>query len=116
MISKRTQQWIGFAFLKTCIGIVVLALAVILFDIFSKGAGVISWEFLSEVPRKGMTEGGILPAIIGTFLVTLITAVLSIPLGMGCAIYLNEYAKKGKITRLIRMSIRNLSGVPSIVY
>ncbi|MCK4533243.1 phosphate ABC transporter permease PstA, partial [bacterium] len=67
-------------------------------------------------PRKGMTEGGILPAIIGTFLVTVITAVLAIPLGMGCAIYLNEYAKKNKITRIIRMSIRNLSGVPSIVY
>ena len=68
------------------------------------------------MPKNGMTEGGILPAIIGTFLVTVITALLSIPLGMGCAIYLNEYAKDSKITRLIRMAIRNLSGVPSIVY
>jgi phosphate transport system permease protein len=63
-----------------------------------------------------MTEGGILPAIVGTFLVTVITAILAVPLGMGCAIYLNEYAKDSKLTRLIRMSIRNLSGVPSIVY
>lgn len=63
-----------------------------------------------------MTEGGIFPAIVGTFFVTVITAVLAVPLGMGCAVYLNEYAKAGKITRLIRMSIRNLSGVPSIVY
>jgi phosphate transport system permease protein len=68
------------------------------------------------MPKNGMTEGGIFPAIIGTFLVTLITAVLSIPLGMGCAIYLNEYARDNKITRLIRIAIRNLSGVPSIVY
>jgi phosphate transport system permease protein len=63
-----------------------------------------------------MTEGGIFPAIIGTLAVTAITAILSVPLGMGCAVYLNEYAGDNKITRLIRMSIRNLSGVPSIVY
>jgi phosphate transport system permease protein len=63
-----------------------------------------------------MTEGGIFPAIVGTFFVTVITAVLSVPMGMGCAIYLNEYASDNKVTRLIRMSIRNLSGVPSIVY
>jgi phosphate transport system permease protein len=99
-----------------CIISVLIALAFILFDIVSKGIGVISWEFLSEKPRKGMTEGGIFPAIIGTFYVTLITAILSVPLGMACAIYLNEYATNGKITRIIRMSIRNLSGVPSIVY
>ena len=68
------------------------------------------------MPRKGMTEGGIFPAIVGTIMVTVITAILAIPLGMGCAIYLNEYARDNKITRIIRMSIRNLSGVPSIVY
>ena len=95
---------------------VVVILGVILFDIISKGSGKISWEFLTQAPRKGMTEGGIFPAIVGTFLVTVITAVLSVPLGMGCAIYLNEYARDSKITRLIRMSIRNLSGVPSIAY
>lgn len=97
-------------------GIVVIALLIILFDIVTKGAGKISWEFLTEPPRKGMTEGGILPAIVGTFLVTVITAFLAVPMGMGCAIYLNEYARDSKMTRLIRMSIRNLSGVPSIVY
>lgn len=63
-----------------------------------------------------MTEGGILPAIVGTFLVTVITAILAIPLGMGCAIYLNEYATDNQATRIVRMAIRNLSGVPSIVY
>jgi phosphate transport system permease protein len=68
------------------------------------------------MPKNGMTEGGIFPAIVGTFLVTVITAILAVPLGMGCAIYLNEYARDGFLTRLIRMSIRNLSGVPSIVY
>ena len=115
---KKTQigQVVGFNILRGCVLTVLAILIIILYDIFSKGAGKINWEFLSSMPRNGMTEGGILPAIVGTFLVTIITAILSIPLGMGCAIYLNEYAGDSKITRLIRMSIRNLAGVPSIVY
>ena len=107
---------IGFNFLRLCAGMVIFILVVILYDIVSKGGSKISWEFISTMPRNGMTEGGILPAIIGTGLVTIITAILAIPMGMGCAIYLNEYANDGRITRLIRMSIRNLAGVPSIVY
>jgi phosphate transport system permease protein len=107
---------VGFLMLRASMCFVIFALAVILIDIGRKGAGVISWEFLSAMPRNGMTKGGVFPAIIGTFLVTVITALLSIPLGMGCAIYLHEYARKGIVTRIIRMSIRNLSGVPSIVY
>jgi len=82
----------------------------------SKGIGTISWKFLTQPPKNGMTEGGIFPAIVGTFFVTILTAVLSVPLGMGCAVYLNEYADDNIFTRIIRMSIRNLSGVPSIVY
>ena len=116
MKNRKAEQFIGFFILRACMFFVLSALALILFDIFTKGFESISWEFLSTMPKNGMTEGGIFPAIIGTFFVTLITAVLSIPLGMGCAVYLHEYAKKGRMTRLIRMSIRNLSGVPSIVY
>ena len=116
MNTKELKQIIGFNILRVCVGTVILILIIILYDITTKGIGVINWKFLTSMPKNGMTEGGILPAIIGTFLVTVITALLSIPLGMGCAIYLNEYAKDTKITRLIRMAIRNLSGVPSIVY
>ncbi len=116
MNKKIIYQTMGFIFLRCCVGIVLFILVVIAYDIISKGAGSINWEFLTSAPRKGMTEGGIFPAIIGTIAVTIITAVLSIPLGMGCAIYLNEYANENLITRIIRMSIRNLSGVPSIVY
>ena len=116
MKTKELKQIIGFNILRVCVGTVILILIIILYDITTKGIGVINWKFLISMPKNGMTEGGILPAIIGTFLVTVITALLSIPLGMGCAIYLNEYAKDTKITRLIRMAIRNLSGVPSIVY
>jgi phosphate transport system permease protein len=114
--AGQLEEIIGLWALRICIGIVILILAVILYDIVSKGIGTINWNFLIAAPRNGMTEGGILPAIIGTFFVTLITAVLAIPLGMGCAIYLNEYAADSGLNRLIRMSIRNLSGVPSIVY
>ena len=116
MKAKRLKEIIGFNVLRMCVGAVILILIIILYDITAKGIGVINWQFLTSMPKNGMTEGGILPAIVGTFLVTVITALLSVPLGMGCAIYLNEYAKDSKITRLIRMAIRNLSGVPSIVY
>jgi phosphate transport system permease protein len=116
MNRKLLQQKIGFFFLRTCLGLVACLIVIIFYDLIKKGGGQISWGFITQMPRNGMTEGGILPAIIGTFFVTVITAVLAVPLGMGCAIYLNEYASDNKITRLIRMSIRNLSGVPSIVY
>lgn len=102
--------------LRICMGVILVTLAVLLYDIFSKGLPAVNWEFLTQAPRKGMTEGGIFPAIVGTFLVTLMTAILAVPMGMACAIYLNEYASDNWITRLVRMSIRNLSGVPSIVY
>jgi phosphate transport system permease protein len=116
-ISKaRVVQFFGFILLRVCLYLVLAALLLFLYDIGHKGGGVISWEFLSQAPRRGMTEGGIFPAIFGTFLVTIVTAVLAIPLGICAAIYLNEYATQTRLTRLIRLSIRNLSGVPSIVY
>jgi len=113
---KAIVQGVGFFMLRVAMALVLAVLILFLYDIGKKGGGAISWEFLSQAPRKGMTEGGIFPAIVGTFLVTLITAVLSVPLGMCAAIYLNEYARQSRLTRLIRLSIRNLSGVPSIVY
>jgi phosphate transport system permease protein len=113
---KKIFQTLGFLALRLSMAVVLAVLALFLYDIGSKGGGAISWEFLSQAPRKGMTEGGIFPAIFGTILVTVITAVLAVPLGMSAAIYLNEYARQTRLTRLIRLSIRNLSGVPSIVY
>jgi phosphate transport system permease protein len=115
-MRKRIIQFVGFFILRGCMYFVLAVLLLFLYDIGRKGGGVISWEFLTAAPRHGMTEGGIFPAIMGTCLVTMVTAVLTIPLGMFSAIYLNEYAKQTRLTRLIRLSIRNLSGVPSIVY
>jgi phosphate transport system permease protein len=114
--TRSAIQFLGFMALRVCLYLVLAALLIFLYDIGKKGGGSISWTFLTKMPRRGMTEGGIFPAIYGTFLVTLVTALLAVPMGMFSAIYLNEYAKQNRITRLIRLSIRNLSGVPSIVY
>jgi len=116
MKKKKVVEFIAFFLLRVCLYTVLAVLLVFLIDIGRKGGGAITWEFLSQPPRRGMTEGGIFPAIMGTFLVTMVTAILAIPLGMFAAIYLNEYAKQSRLTRIIRLSIRKLSGVPSIVY
>ena len=106
-------EW-GSLLLST--SIVCFFLFVIIWEIVSKGASVLSWDFVFEIPKEGMTKGGILTPILGTVLLTLITALFSIPFGVCCAIYLNEYAENNWLTRTIRASIRNLSGVPSIIY
>ncbi len=106
-------EW-GTLLLSTII--VCFFLFVIIWEIVSKGASSLSWEFVSAIPKDGMTAGGILTPIIGTVLLTLITAVFAIPFGICCAIYLNEYAENNWLTRTIRAAIRNLSGVPSIIY
>ena len=106
-------EWIVLLF---CTGTVLLFLGVILYDLVTKGAPALSWDFIFDQPKKAMTAGGIFPAILGTIFLTLLTALFCIPFGICCAIYLNEYAEDGWLTRIIRASIRNLSGIPSIIY
>ena len=74
------------------------------------------WEFLSDDPREANTEGGIFPAIFGTVLMVIIMAIIVTPFGVVAAVYLREYAKQGVVTRIIRIAVNNLAGVPSIVY
>jgi phosphate transport system permease protein len=95
---------------------VIFFLAVIILEIVVKGSGVLSWDFITMVPTDGMSKGGIITPILGTVMLTLLTAAFAIPFGVCCAIYLNEYAEDNWLTRTIRASIRNLSGVPSIIY
>ncbi len=92
------------------------ALAVMVYFIVSRGWRAISWEFISQAPRESMTQGGILPCIVGTISLCLITILVALPIGVASAIYLNEYATQGKMVRLIRLGINNLAGVPSIVF
>ena len=117
MIQRRLQiQTIAFGFLKTAALINGLALAVIVYFMLSRGWSAISWEFLTQPPRDSMTAGGILPCIAGTISLCLMTILVALPIGVASAIYLNEYAGKGRIVRIIRLGINNLAGVPSIVF
>ena len=114
--STKLSSVIEWGTLLISTTLVCFFLIVIIWEIVSKGASHLSWEFVSKVPTDGMTKGGILTPIIGTVLLTFITALFSIPFGVACAIYLQEYAEDNWLTRTIRASIRNLSGVPSIIY
>ncbi len=118
MTNKQNQivQFIGINLLRLFVLVVLFFLGFMLWDIFSKGNSVISGQFLSDYPRQGMTEGGIFPAIVGTVYVTLVTTLFAIPFGIAAAIYLSEYATDNALNRLIRAAIRNLAGVPSIIY
>ena len=113
---KKIKYFFNWILLLGSTLLVCLILGVILWDIFSKGMSSVSWQFISQFPTNGMTKGGILPAIIGTLLLTFITTIFAVPFGVACAIYLNEYARPSALTNIIRASIRNLAGIPSIIY
>jgi len=114
---KRQQiQHVGFGLLAGVALLTVIPILVVIGFIYWQGIPAVTWAFLSEMPRDGMRAGGILPAIIGTVLLTFWTAVFSVPLGIGAAIYLSEYASDNRWTRLIRVAIINLAGIPSVVY
>ena len=98
-------------------GIIVLMVAIIMGNIIFFGWRTVTWEFLAAAPREGMTEGGIFPAIFGTTALVVLMVVALIPFGVGAAIYLHEYARPdSRFTRLVRFSVNNLAGVPSIVF
>ena len=115
-MSRQTTQKLAFATLTLLAVIVVLPIVLVVAYIVVQGIGAINWEFISGFPRSGMREGGILPAVIGTVLLTFGTAIVAIPLGVGAAIYLAEYARDNWLTRAIRLAIINLAGIPSVVY
>ncbi|NOZ07015.1 MAG: phosphate ABC transporter, permease protein PstA, partial [Chloroflexi bacterium] len=115
-LTPRTTQRIVFSVLTGAMVIVIVPLVFLVSYIVVQGIGAISWQFLADMPRNGMREGGIFPAIVGTVLLTLGTALFSVPIGIGGGIYLSEYASDSHLTRAIRLSIINLAGVPSVVY
>jgi phosphate transport system permease protein len=115
-MSAQVTQRIAFALLTFMAVLVVVPIVLVVGYIIVQGLGAINWEFLTGFPRNGMKEGGILPAIIGTVLLTFGTAIASIPIALGAAIYLAEYARDTWLTRTIRLAIINLAGIPSVVY
>lgn len=114
--NRHTVQRLGFSLITLMAVVTVLPIVGTIIFILFKGGPAISFEFLSGFPHDGMRAGGILPAIIGTLYLTIGTAIFSVPLGIAAAIYLAEYAKDNQWTRLIRLAIINLAGIPSVVY
>jgi phosphate transport system permease protein len=115
-MNRYLVQRFGFVLLVLVTLIVVVPILLVIGIIVVRGIEAISWEFLTGMPRDGMKAGGIFPAIIGTLLLLLGTALAAIPVGVGGAIYLAEYAPDNWFTRAIRLAIINLAGIPSVVY
>ncbi len=92
------------------------ALLVVVYFLVARGWRAINWTFLSQPPMDSMTKGGILPCIVGTLCLSIGAIAVALPVGVASAIYLNEYARPGRIVRLIRLGINNLAGVPSVVF
>ena len=114
--QRALIEKIGFGLITLLAILTALPILGVLIFVFAQGLPAISLEFLTAMPHSGMRAGGILPAIIGTLYLTIGTAIFAVPLGLGAAIYLSEYAKESRWTRTIRIAIINLAGIPSIVY
>jgi phosphate transport system permease protein len=107
--------------LLAAFGLLVMLLALaslgaLLYDITRDGLGRLSWQFLTSYPSRRASEAGILPALVGSLYVIVLTALIAVPLGVGAAIYLEEYERRGRLARIIEINIANLAGVPSIIY
>ncbi len=116
LTRAKMAQTIGFHLLRLVTLITIIPIIGLVVYIVVKGAPAISWEFLTAAPSNGMREGGIFPAIVGTLYLTLGTALFSVPIGVLAGIYLAEYAQETAFTRIIRIAIINLAGIPSVVY
>lgn len=116
MRRRRISQALMFSTFRTAALINAIALFIMVGFLLYYGLGAITWTFLSEAPRESMTQGGILPCIVGTLLLGLGAMLISFPIGVSTAIYLAEYAHKGYFLRLIKLGINNLAGVPSVVF
>ena len=113
---RKVVQGISFMLFRSATLINAAALLIVGYFVVSRGAGSISWSFLTEPPSDSMTGGGIMPCIIGTFYLAAGAILFAMPVGLATAIYLNEYARKGRLLRIIRFGINTLAGVPSIVF
>jgi phosphate transport system permease protein len=116
VLKQLRIEKLGFSVLTILSIATVIPIIAVVIYIMYRGAPAISWEFVSAMPSEGMRAGGIWPAIVGTFYLTIGTALFSVPLGIAAAIYLSEYAPMNKVTQSIRLAIINLAGIPSVVY
>jgi len=113
--KQRMQVWVGTGFgLMTLL--ILIPLITIVAYIFWEARSVLSWEFITDIPRRGMRAGGIWPAMVGTAYLVVFSCIVSAPIGVMAALYLNEYAKDSWFSRIVQLAVVNLAGVPSIVY
>lgn len=115
-MNTKTSQKIAFFFLFLATLLIVVPVGLVVVIIIQKGLPAINWQFLSDIPRQGMRSGGIFPAIMGTIYLVAGAIIFALPIGLMAAIYLSEYAKGNFFTRMIKLAIVNLAGVPSVVY
>jgi len=113
---RRFIQGGMFSLFRISAAINGAALLVVVYFLVARGWRAINWTFLSQPPMDSMTQGGILPCIVGTLCLSIGAIAVALPIGVASAIYLNEYARPGRIVRLIRLGINNLAGVPSVVF
>jgi phosphate transport system permease protein len=116
MNAAKIREKVAFSVLGLVTLLIVVPILMIIVYIVRNSIGAISWGFITQAPRNGMKEGGIFPAIVGTIILVVGTMIFSLPLSVLSAIYLVEYAKDNFFTRLVKLSVVNLSGIPSIVY
>ena len=114
--QRRFMQSAAFWLFRGAAAINGIALITIVYFLVAKGWRAINWTFLTQPPLEAMTEGGILPCIVGTLCLSLGALLVALPIGVASAVYLNEYARPGRVIRIIRLGINNLAGVPSIVF
>ena len=115
-MRRAVLEQVALGVLRGTAWVILGATAFMLGSIALGGAGVVTWEFLTAEPTEGMTHGGIFPAIFGTLCITLLMIAMALPLGVCAAIYMVEYAGRSGLSRVIRASVNNLAGVPSIVF
>jgi len=116
MRNPRRTQNIAFFFLLLATLLIVVPVGLIIAIIVQKGFPAINWQFLTDIPRQGMRSGGIFPAIVGTIYLVCGAIIFALPIGLLSAIYLSEYSGDNFLTRMIKLAIVNLAGVPSVVY
>lgn len=116
MVKVKRSQMLAFTLLNLATALTVLILLAIVLYIFSKGLSVISIDFLFDEPRSMGAEGGIFPAILGTVYLVGLVLLIATPIGVGTAIYLNEYMKEGPFKKTIRFATEALAGIPSIIF
>ena len=116
LARRNLIQTLCFSVFRAAAVINGLALFIIVYFMLKNGWSAINWTFLTQPPMESMTKGGILPCIVGTLSLGIGAIVVALPIGIGSAVYLNEYARPGRVVRIIRLCINNLAGVPSVVF